>query len=355
MYEHRLAKRLASPAGVWKNAQALASPPSRPPISPSSEQLSGFERMALEEAREREEPRAPAEALVGIGAMEIKVLRFLLTGSLHGRPRMGLTLKWRGRMWAGCVLVLGLSAGYMAAAATQPMVIGPSRAFEYLGYAAAIVWPCCGWVAAECTAQMAGTLPLPPEDNARLDRADTAQGGGSTTTSQFMLSLLQAKVTPACAAGIGRRTRMAVSRPRTAAPFHGDIPYSTPLTFMVSLPDLVADVHHDVALQRFYVLYISSLQRPGRGPIWGYREEDPSGYREEDPSGVTVMQTTVMYAAFLAWPIGVLQTAGWLLFLQVPTAIAGDLIDQSTRHVRAMHHTRCNWNEVMGHVQASQK
>jgi hypothetical protein len=216
-------------------------------------------------------PGAPAEpALVGIGELERRILRFLLTGSRNAKGPC------RERIWATCVILLGLSAGLLAVPATQPEVIGTSKAFQSLGYAAAIIWPSLGFVAAECTAIMAGTLPHPDADRL-LPPSGGSEGSGRAMGPQFMASLLEAKVTPQCAAGIARRVRMSV---------------------FIMLPPFGCFM--------FCITILSQLVRQG--------------------GEATAVQTAVMLVGYLAWPASLLQASGWLLFLQVPASIARDMV-----------------------------
>jgi hypothetical protein len=60
---------------------------------------------------------------------------------------------------------------------------------------------------------MAGSLPRPQSAGALLKFSRAGGGGGMATRAtgpEFMASLLDARVTPECAAGIARRVRMAV-------------------------------------------------------------------------------------------------------------------------------------------------
>ena len=236
-------------------------------------------------------------------------LHFLLTGSASASPR------WRRRLWASSILWVALGSSVLVVAATDPIWIGASSAWRRLGYAASMIWPACGWIATEVTILMAETLPTPLDStsaqadhaehlnaNARVLVQDTP-GSARHAKDRFMESLVNARVTPRCAARVGPYAR------RATVGMLG--PFGMILYFILVMGTQLSDAQY-------------------------------TGY------------TVAMVCACLSVPSAWLQLSGWLVYLQVPSAIGCDLIWQSTRHVQRLGKGPSrSWNQVMTHLQSA--
>lgn len=264
---------------------------------------------------------AGEEGLVATGS-DLAHLRFLLTGSTSASPR------WRKRLWASSIIACALASSILILAATDPILIGASSAWRRLGYAAAMIWPGCGWIAAEVTILIGDTLPKPVADRSLLSDGNCAEigeipgeGGRQATRAEqrsahtyvsgsdrlikdrFMLSLLQTRVTLQCA------ERVRLYAHRAACAMLG--PFGFLLYFIIILGWQARSLHsaqYDLAL----------------------------------------------VLACLSWIPAWLQVAGWLVYLQVPAAIGRDWIQQSTRLVRHIaRDPSCHWNRVMSSLQSA--
>ena len=118
-----------------------------------------------------------------------------------------------------------------------------------------------------------------------------------------MDSLVNARVTPQCAARVG--------------------PYARRATFAMIVPFGIL----------LYFILVMGMQARTLGDV---------------------QYDFAMVCACLSLPSAWLQLSGWLVYLQVPSAIGCDLIQQSTRNVQNMARgSSCSWNQVMAYLQSA--